>query len=61
MESKIKWLEPCISCDKKHWMTSQPCPACGVYHTGQPSEKVLEKCNADYACDGCQAYRDHNR
>lgn len=36
------------------------CPSCGAYETPQPvSDKVYEKCMADYDCDGCQAYRDH--
>jgi hypothetical protein len=50
----------CDSCKKNHIMTVQSCPDCGVYDTPQPkSDKVYEKCHADYACDGCQAYRDH--
>ena len=60
MNILVKWLEPCKSCKRQHWVVSQLCPACGVHHTPQPlSEKVLETCNADYDCDGCQAYREH--
>jgi hypothetical protein len=56
----VVWLEDCSSCKRKHRVTMQPCPECGVHETPQPeSEKVHETCNADYACDGCDAYRDH--
>lgn len=57
---EIHWKEKCNSCKRKHIVTNKPCPTCGVCHTPQPvSEKVYEYCNADYSCDGCQAYRDH--
>ena len=54
------FLEYCSSCGRKHRMTHQPCPTCNTYETPQPvSEKVQETCQADYSCDGCQAYREH--
>lgn len=57
---EVLWIEYCPSCKRKHIFKMSPCPTCGVYWTPQPkSEIVLEKCNADYSCDGCQAYRDH--
>jgi len=56
----IRWLLYCNTCKRKHWVTMKPCPACGVHYTAQPvSEKVHEHVYADYDCDGCQAYRDH--
>jgi hypothetical protein len=54
------WKEYCPSCKKHHVVTLQPCPECGVYHTPQPkSDIVWGNCNADMACEGCKAYRDH--
>ena len=54
------WLEYCKYCKRKHYMTQQPCPECGVYDTPQPKfEGVHDTCHADYACDGCCAYREH--
>lgn len=62
MEKEIHWKEYCRHCKRNHIVTMKPCPECGVYDTPQPvSEKVYEKCRADYACDGCYAYRDHLR
>ena len=56
------WLEYCPICKRKHYVTMQKCPECGVYETPQPvSDKVSDSCYADYACDGCMAYRDHMR
>ena len=60
IENEIVWLEYCKSCKKKHKVTLQPCPSCGVYETPQPkSENVKDTCRASYSCDGCQAYEDH--
>ena len=54
------WLEYCPVCKRKHYVTPQPCPSCGVYFTPQPkSETVLENCGRNYECDGCHAYREH--
>jgi len=56
------WLEYCNSCKRSHRLKIMKCPECGVYKTPQPiSEAVYENCWADYACDGCIAYRDHMR
>lgn len=52
------WLEKCVWCGKKHVMTMQTCPKCGVYEVAQPkSEKI--KCMVVYQCDGCEAYAEH--
>lgn len=63
--SKHHFLLECYSCHRKHRMKLQPCPDCSGRSgqwTPQPvSEKVYESCHADYACDGCVAYRDHLR
>ena len=57
---EIHFMMYCSYCKRKHIMKQQPCPTCGVYYTPQPvSEKVYDKCGADYSCDGCVAYRDH--
>lgn len=56
------FLMDCPSCGHKHRMTNQPCPTCQGRggETPQPvSEKVADKCQADYSCDGCMAYREH--
>ena len=58
----IVWLEYCKACDRKHYMTMQPCPSCsgrgGSF--GQPkSEKVWEQCRGIEECEGCEAYREH--
>ena len=56
------FLFPCPSCGYQHHMTNQPCPDCqgrGGYTPQPVSEKVQDKCQADYACDGCMAYREH--
>ena len=57
------FLQYCKACGKKHRMKLLPCPECGVYLTLQPaSEAVAEQCKGfDYACDGCEAYREHLR
>lgn len=56
----IIWLEYCNSCKKKHYVTLKSCPDCGTHETPQPvSDKVYEKCKANYRCDGCDAYLDH--
>lgn len=60
MDEKRTWKEYCKSCKRFHIVILKPCTECGVYETPQPvSEKVYENCRQDYACDGCQAYRDH--
>ena len=54
------WLEYCKSCNRKHRMIQRSCPTCNVYETSQPkSDKVYDKCGANYSCDGCEAYKDH--
>ena len=53
------WKEYCPACKKNHIVSNKPCPTCGVYETPQPSDKVYEKCHANYQCDGCEAYNDH--
>ena len=56
----VGWLEYCKSCKRKHYMTYQKCPSCGVYETPQPaSSNVANTCHAQYECDGCEAYREH--
>lgn len=60
MKKEQTWKEWCKYCKKFHYVTSQPCPDCGVYHVPQPkSEKVKDNCRATYMCDGCEAYQDH--
>lgn len=55
-----KFLDYCRVCKRKHIMEQLPCPSCGIYYVPQPSsEKVRDNCGADYACDGCIAYREH--
>ena len=57
---KMVWMEYCKTCKRKHYVTMQTCPTCEVYETSQPvSVRVYERCQADYDCDGCIAYRDH--
>ena len=54
------FLMDCPSCGRKHYMSFQSCPTCNTYETPQPiSEKVQDECRADYSCDGCLAYREH--
>ena len=56
------WLEWCPSCERRHYVSPQLCPECHVYSTPQPVYVgVANSCGADYACDGCMAYRDHLR
>jgi len=62
LESEPVFLMYCSSCGHKHRMTNQPCPVClgrGGWTPQPVSEKVAERCQADYACDGCMAYREH--
>lgn len=56
-----RWLEPCKSCGRKHYMAWLPCPSCrGAYSTPQPAfAGVQESCGHIYECDGCEAYREH--
>jgi uncharacterized OB-fold protein len=50
----------CNSCGRKHRMSLQLCPECGVYEIMMPSsEKVMDSCHGIYRCDGCEAYREH--
>ena len=59
-KQKITWLQYCNSCKRSHIVTLKKCPDCGIHETPQPvSEKVSEKCRANYRCDGCEAYLDH--
>ena len=59
MENK-PFLGYCPSCKRKHRVNYQKCPTCNTYETAQPvSERVQGTCQADYSCDGCQAYREH--
>lgn len=59
-KKQIVWLEYCPQCKRKHRVTLQPCPTCGVYETPQPvSDNVYLHCNGDKRCDGCQAYSEH--
>ena len=54
------FLEDCPSCGHKHYMKYQSCPTCNTHETPQPvSERVYDNCKADYSCDGCMAYREH--
>lgn len=56
------FLEYCPSCGHKHRMRNQPCPACfgrGGWTPQPVSGKVADQCRADYSCDGCVAYRQH--
>lgn len=55
------WMEHCDECGKKHRVSMQPCPDCGVHYTPQPvSGKIHGKHSSiDYICDGCDAYQDH--
>lgn len=57
---KTTWLEYCKSCKRNHIVTLKVCPDCGVHMTPQPvSEKVYEKCRANYRCNGCDVYLEH--
>lgn len=60
---EFTWLEYCPSCKRRHRVSWQRCPVCNAaYDVPQPiSNNVANKCHADYACDGCMAYRDHER
>lgn len=52
----------CESCGRQHQMIWKPCPCCGGRGgwTPQPaSEIVADNCAANYDCDGCLAYREH--
>jgi hypothetical protein len=50
----------CRPCKRKHRMVVSTCPNCRTYEVVRPaSEAVYDRCRADYACDGCDAYRDH--
>ena len=54
------FLDYCNYCQRKHRLSIQLCPTCQVYTTPQPfSDKVYEKCGANYSCDGCIAYSEH--
>ena len=54
------FLQYCPSCKRKHYMLHQSCPTCRVYETPQPvSDAVYDACHADYSCDGCEAYKEH--
>ena len=61
----VVWLEWCPSCKRKHRVSMQPCPSCGVYYVPQPvSENVANSCRrlvGSMECDGCEAYREHLR
>jgi len=54
------WLEWCPACKRKHYMSNQKCPSCGVHYIPQPaSEAVAASCGGPGPgeCDGCEAYR----
>jgi len=56
------FLVYCKACGCKHRMSQRPCPECagrGDYTPQPVSDAVADACGADYACDGCRAYRDH--
>ena len=56
------WLEWCPYCHRKHRVTMQTCPECGIYPVPQPiSDNVANDCCAPCRCDGCDAYQDHLR
>ena len=58
----IIWLQYCRSCKRKHRVRMTKCPSCGGRggYTPQPvSDKVCNKCKANYECDGCKAYKEH--
>lgn len=58
----VAWLEYCKECGHKHRVKNKKCPVCQVHEVPQPvSENVASKCRHDYACDGCVAYRDHEK
>ena len=62
MTNQIVWLEYCLCCKRKHYVTVQKCPTCQVYEVPQPKyDGVSNTCRANYDCDGCEAYRDHLR
>lgn len=64
VDLNMAFLVHCPPCGHKHRMTNQPCPECNGRGgwTPQPvSTAVYNKCGADYACDGCQAFRAHLR
>lgn len=62
MNKNIVWLQYCYSCNRGHFVKMTKCPSCDGKggHIPQPaSNKVYDKCNANYECDGCRAYRNH--
>lgn len=59
-DSPTQWKEYCESYKINHIVMLSSCPSYGVHEIPQPvSQNVHDKCNDDYSCDGCQAYRDH--
>ena len=57
------WLEDCPKrCGKRHRVSMQKCPECGVYEIPRPVGEAAYACYwAGDRCDGCDAYRDHLR
>jgi hypothetical protein len=55
------WKDSFGKSNKKHLVSMQKCPSCGVYETPQPiSIKIWENYPLhNYECDGCSAYKDH--
>ena len=54
----------CSYCQKKHKMSTQPCPQCmgrGGDVLMPASERVYDVCRNNYVCAGCEAYNDHYR
>ena len=62
---KRSFLVYCPTCQYRHRMTQQPCPACSGRGGEVPmpiSTQVANRCHyLHYYCDGCEAYRDHQR
>lgn len=65
MDDSPNWLQYCKSCKRSHIVSLRPCHACqgrSGQEVAQPtSPRVRDLCYADYACTGCQEYRDHLR
>lgn len=54
---RVRWLEPCDKCGKKHLWELRECLGCNVHMVAQTVSE--NACPPDQICDGCEAYQDH--